>query len=206
MMANMPPEMRARMQASMAKRNETGRSRRGGASANSIPSHTGVPVPLDSALYTSFIRLKTQPGYRMVMSMQTSDPQMAAMAQSIFTPGELVVEGNTRQYTMHYKMPATDVPGTVDDWEIRAVVQNGRAASLITSAAVPRLLKEAEEKAAHDLAELDRMAATVDRSRRRRRAHGRDRRCIHRRIGRIHACASAEDAEKGAGDVFLEVP
>ena len=96
----------------------------------------------------------------MVMTMQTSDPQMAAMAQSIFSPGEMLVEGNTRQYTMHYKMPATDVPGTVDDWEIRAVVQNGRAARLITSAAVPRLLKEAEEKAARDLAELDRMAAT----------------------------------------------
>lgn len=160
MMNNMPPEMRERMQASMAQRNATGRSRRGGASANSIPARAGVPVPLDSALYTSFTRLKSQPGYHMVMSMETSDPQMAAMAQSIFTPGELVVEGNTRQYTMHYKMPATDVPGTVDDWEIRAVVQNGRAASLITSAAVPRLLKESEEKAAHDLAELDRMAAT----------------------------------------------
>ncbi len=160
MMANMPPEMRARMQASMAQRNATGRSRRGGASANSIPVRAGVTVPLDSALYTSFIRLKAQPGYHMVMSMQTSDPRMAQMAQSIFSPGELVVEGNTRQYTMHYKVPATDVPGTVDDWEIRAVVQNGRAARLITSAAVPRLLKESEEKAAHDLAELDRMAAT----------------------------------------------
>jgi len=160
MMANMPPEMRARMQASMAQRNATGRSRRGGASANSIPVRAGVPVPLDSPLYASFTRLKTQPGYHMVMSMQTSDPQMAAMAQSIFSPGELVAEGNTRQYTMHYKMQAMDVPGTVDDWEIRAVVQNGRAARLITSAAVPRLLKESEEKAAHDLAELDRMAAT----------------------------------------------
>ena len=159
MMNNMPPEMQARMQASMAQRNAR-RSAKGGG-ANSIPSHAGVPVPLDSALYTSFTRLKTQPGYHMIMTMQTSDPQMAAMAQSIFSPQEMVVVGNTRQYTMHYKMPATDVPGTVDDWEIRAVVQNGRAARLITSAAVPRLLKEAEEKAAHDLAELDRMAATV---------------------------------------------
>jgi hypothetical protein len=129
MMASMPPEMRERMQASMAQRNAPGRSRRGGGpggSASSIPAHAGVTVPLDSALYTSFMRLKTQPGYRMVMNMQTSDPQMAQMAQSIFSPGELVVEGNTRQYTMHYKMPATDVPGTVDDWEIRSVVQNGR--------------------------------------------------------------------------------
>ncbi len=163
MMANMPPEMRERMQASMAQRNAR-RSARGGGSAgpaNSIPAHAGVIVPLDSALYTSFIRLKTQPGYHMVMTMQTSDPRMAQMAQSIFSPGELVVEGSTRQYTMHYKMPATDVPGTVDDWEIRSVVQNGRGASLITSAAVPRLLKESAEKAAHDLAELDRMAATT---------------------------------------------
>ncbi len=162
MMANMPPEMRERMQASMAQRNarRSGRGGGSGGSANSIPAHAGVTVPLDSALYTSFMRLKTQPGYHMVMSMQTSDPRMAQMAQSIFSPGELVVEGNTRQYTMHYKMQATDVPGTVDDWEIRSVVQNGRGASLITSAAVPRLLKEAAEKAAHDLAELDRMAAT----------------------------------------------
>jgi hypothetical protein len=162
MMANLPPEVRARMQAAMAGRNAAGRSGRGGAagSASSIPPHAGVPVPLDSVLYTSFTRLQAQPGYHMVMTLQTSDPQMAAMAQSIFSPAELVVEGNTRQYTMHYKMPATDVPGTVDDWEIRAVVQNGRAARLITSAAVPRLLKESEEKAAHDLAELDRQAAT----------------------------------------------
>ena len=163
MMASMPPEVRARMQASMAQRNAR-RSGRGGGSAgpaNSIPSHAGVPVPLDSPLYTSFTRLKTQPGYHMVMTMQTTDPRMAAMAQRIFSPQEMLVVGDTRQYTMHYKMPATDVPGTVDDWEIRAVVQNGRAARLITSAAVPRLLKESEEKAAHDLAELDRMAATT---------------------------------------------
>ena len=159
MMANMPPEMRERMQASMAQRNAR-RSGRGGGSANSIPAHAGVTVPLDSPLYTSFTRLKTQPGYHMIMSMHSNDPKMEQMAQSIFSPGELVVEGNTRQYTMHYKMPATDVPGTVDDWEIRSVVQNGRGASLITSAAVPRLLKEAEAKAARDLAELDRMAAT----------------------------------------------
>jgi hypothetical protein len=163
MMNNMPPEMRERMQASMAQRNARRSARGGGSagSASSIPSHGGVPVPMDSALYTSFTRLKTQPGYHMVMTMQISDPKMAAMAQSIFSPQEMIVVGDTRQYTMHYKMPATDVPGTVDDWEIRAVVRNGRAARLITSAAVPRLLKESEEKAAHDLAELDRMAATT---------------------------------------------
>jgi hypothetical protein len=162
MMNSMPPEMRERMQASMAARNaaRSGRGGGSGRSANSIPSHAGVPVPLDSPLYASFMRLKTQPGYRMVMTLHSNDPRMQQAVQSIFTPGELLVVGDTRQYTMHYKMQATDVPGKVDDWEIRAVVQNGRAARLITSAAVPRLLKESEEKAAHDLAELDRMAAT----------------------------------------------
>ena len=109
MMNNMPPEMRERMQASMAQRNAR-RSGRGAGSANSIPSHAGVPVPMDSVLYTSFARLKTQSGYHMVMTMQTNDPKMAAMAQSIFSPQEMLVVGNTRQYTMHYKMPATDVP------------------------------------------------------------------------------------------------
>jgi len=209
MMASMPPEMQARMQASMAQRSAR-RSGRGGGSAsgpaNSIPSHAGVPVPLDSPLYTSFTRLKTQPGYHMVMIMQTSDPKMAAMAQSIFSPQEMLVVGDTRQYTMHYKMPATDVPGTVDDWEIRAVVQNGSAARLITSAAVPRLLKESEERAAHDLAELDRMAATTIA---RAAAEG--------PMGAIGAGMTAagvamahvevsQNAEEGAGYVFLAVP
>ena len=59
MMNNMPPELRERMQVSMAQRNAR-RSGRGAGSANSIPSHAGVPVPMDSALYTSFARLKTQ--------------------------------------------------------------------------------------------------------------------------------------------------
>jgi hypothetical protein len=70
MMNNMPPEMRERMQSSMAQRN-TRRSAKGGGSAgsaNSIPSHGGVPVPMDSALYTSFMRLKTQPGYHITWS------------------------------------------------------------------------------------------------------------------------------------------
>src|ERR1700690_3312753 len=50
MMANMPPEMRERMQASMAQRNAR-RSGAGGGparSATSVPSHAGMPVPLDS--------------------------------------------------------------------------------------------------------------------------------------------------------------
>ena len=84
------------------------------------------------------------------MNMQTNDARFAEMlAQGMFSRSELIVQGDTRQYVMHYKMPATDVPGTVDDWEIRAIVQNGRAASLFTSPAVPRLLKLSEERSAH---------------------------------------------------------
>jgi hypothetical protein len=164
-MQNMPPEMRQRMEAAMAQHG--GRSRSGGGAASpgparSLPGRAGVPVPLDSPLYTSFERLKAQGSYRMVMNMQSNDPRYAQiMAQGTFTPGQLIVQGNTRQFSMHMKIPATDVPGTVDDWEIRAVVQNGQAASLITSPAVPRLLKLSEEKAAQQLAMLDAMAANA---------------------------------------------
>ena len=121
-----------------------------------------MPVPLDSTLYTSFERLKTLPGYRSIMTLETNDPRMKqGMAQAAIKPAELIVQGNTRQYVMHYQMPAMDQPGTVDDWEIRAVVQNGRAARLITSPAVPRLLKFNAEKAAAQLAMLDAMAGNA---------------------------------------------
>jgi hypothetical protein len=140
----------------------------------------------------------------MVMTMQTSDPRMAQLAQNIFSPAELIAQGNTRQYVMHYKMRATDQPGTVDDWEIRAVVQNGRAARLITSPAVPRLLTLSEERAAQQMAELDRMAANAI-------AHA----AANGPMGAIgagmtaaqtaHACGSAQNAEEAEADVFLEV-
>jgi hypothetical protein len=162
MLAQMPPAARARMEAAMARRRGPGG---GGASAGpSVPSSSrpGIPVPLDSPLYTSFMRLQAQSGYRMIMNMQTNDPRLQqAMAQAAFKPAELIVQGDTRQYTMHYQMPAMDRPGTVDDWEIRAVVRNGRAARLFTSPAVPRLLKLNEEKAAQQLAMLDMQAASA---------------------------------------------
>jgi hypothetical protein len=163
-MQSMPPAIRQRMEQAMAQHG--GRNRGGGGASpsagRSLPLRAGVPIPLDSPLYAAFTRLQAQSRYRMVMNMQTNDPRMAQLlAQGMFSPGELTVQGNTRQYVMHYKMPATDQPGTIDDWEIRAVVQNGRAARLITSPAVPRLLKLAEEKAAQQLAELDRMAASA---------------------------------------------
>jgi len=160
-MANLPPAARAQMEAAMAR--HPGPNARGSAPANaatSIPSRPGVPVPLDSPLYTSFLQLKTRPAYRVVMNMVSNDPRVAQMmAQGTLSPGELLVQGNTRQYVMHMKIPATDLPGTIDDWEIRSVVQNGRAARLITSPAVPRYLKMAAEQAALQLAMLDKQAS-----------------------------------------------
>ena len=132
---------RAQTEAAMAQRG--GRKGRGGGApanaARSIPSRPGVPIPLDSPLYTSFMRLKEQASYHVVMNMQSNDPKVAeVMAQGTITPAEFIVQGNTRQYSMHMKIPATDEPGTIEDWEIRAVVQNGQAVRLLTSPAVSR--------------------------------------------------------------------
>jgi len=62
--------------------------------------------------------------------------------------------------SMHMKMPAMDQPGTIDDWEIRAVVKDGRAARLITSPAVPRLLKKSDQMLDMQMAMLEKQAAT----------------------------------------------
>jgi hypothetical protein len=124
-------------------------------------SPTGVPVPDDSPVYNAFKLLEKQPGYHMRMTMETNDPRLAKMAVGGMGPGniEMVVKGNTKQVTMHMGMPATDLPGTIDDWEIRSVAQNGRAARLITSPAVPRYLRLGEEALAMQMAMLDRQAS-----------------------------------------------
>jgi hypothetical protein len=123
----------------------------------------GVPVPEDSPLFAAFKQLEKQPAYRMTMTAVSNDPRMAQMAAMGmgFSPAETVVKGGARQVTMHMKMPAMDQPGTIDDWEIRAVVQNGRGARLITSPAVPRLMRLSEQAAAMQMAMLDRQAGTA---------------------------------------------
>ena len=92
--------------------------------------------------------------------MVTSDPQMAQMmAQMGFAPTETTVAGGTRQVSMRMKMPATDVPGQVDEWEFRAVSRNGRSARLITSPAVPRLLKLSDALLAQQMAQQGQQAS-----------------------------------------------
>jgi hypothetical protein len=73
---------------------------------------------------------------------------------------EKLVQGNTTQVVMHMKMPAMDQPGTMDDWEFRAVAKDGRAARLITSPAVPRLLKRADQMLDMQMAMMEKQAAT----------------------------------------------
>jgi hypothetical protein len=120
----------------------------------------GVPVPLDSPIFQSFRKLEQQSTYRIRMAMITDDPQMAQMmAQMGYGPTETIVAGDTRQVSMHMKMPAIDVPGQMDDWEIRAVSRNGRSARLITSPAVPRILKLDDAMLAQQMAQQNQQAA-----------------------------------------------
>jgi hypothetical protein len=123
----------------------------------------GVPVPEDSALWTAFKQLEKQPGYRMIMIAEPSDPRMAQMMKQGMgmSPTETIVKDGVHQVVMHWKMPAMDQPGTIDDWEIRAVVQNGRGARLITSPAVPRILKFSEQMLMMQLEMLNRQASTA---------------------------------------------
>jgi hypothetical protein len=122
----------------------------------------GVPVSLDSPLYAAFKQLEQQSGYRIRMTMITNDPrfaQMAARGMGMKGPTEIMVRGNTRQVVMHMGIPATDIPNTIDDWEIRGLVQDGKAARLITSPAVPRIIKLSAEKMQMQMAMLEQQAA-----------------------------------------------
>jgi hypothetical protein len=134
-----------------------------GEAARAQTKPAGVPVAEDSPLFNAFRLLASQPAYRMIMIAQPTDPRMAQMAAKGMgmSPTESIVKGGVHQTTMHMKMPAMDLPGTIDDWEIRAVVQNGHGARLITSSAVPRLLKQNEQRLAMQMAMLDKQAATA---------------------------------------------
>jgi len=114
-------------------------------------------------VFNAFRKLQDQPGYRMRMVMESNDPRMAQMAAQGMGFGamEKIVKGNTTQTSMHMKIPAMDVRGVIDDWEIRAVFQNGRGARLITSPAVPRILKYGDQMLAMQMAMMERQSASV---------------------------------------------
>jgi hypothetical protein len=128
----------------------------------SSPLPPGVLVPEDSPIYTAFRKLEQQSTHRERISLESNDPRMAKMAAagSGFAPMEKSVLGpDTRMVVMHMKMPATDVPNTIDDWEIRALVKGGRTARLITSPAVPRIMKLGEQMLQMQMAMYQRQAA-----------------------------------------------
>lgn len=116
----------------------------------------------DSPVYKAFTQLKGQTSYRMTINIESKDPRMAQMAAMGMGMGtiEKLVQGNTTQVVMHMKMPEMDQGGAMDDWEIRAVAKDGRAARLITSPAVPRLLKRGDQMLDMQTAMMEKQAAT----------------------------------------------
>lgn len=123
-------------------------------------AQAGVPVPDDSPLYNSFRALQKLPGYKMHMEMQVNDPRMQQMMASGMGMGaiEKTVKGDTSQVTMHMKVPAFDIQGQVDDWEIKAVAQNGKAARMFSSPAIPRLIKKNRQMLEMQLAMMEKQA------------------------------------------------
>ncbi len=129
--------------------------------ASSQTKPAGEPVPEDSVLFNSFKLLEKEPAYRIKMTMESNDARMAqAQAHGLgISPAETIVKGGVHQATMHMKMPAFDQPGAVDDWEIRAVVQNGRGARLISSPAAERLMRHNQQMLDMEFAMMERQAA-----------------------------------------------
>jgi hypothetical protein len=124
-------------------------------------AQSGTPIPEDSPVYKAFTLLKSQPSYHTTMNLKSNDPNMARMAAMGmgFIPIERIQQGDTSLVVMHMKFPAMDVPGTVDDWEIRAVARNGRAARMFSSPAIPRLKKMQEQAYAMQMAMLEKQSS-----------------------------------------------
>ena len=123
-------------------------------------SQGAAPSTSDNPVYTAFQQLEKAPAYHVRLTLQSNDPQMAQAAAMGLGFGAIdkVVKGGTSQVIMHMKMPAMDVPGQVDDWEIRAVARNGKAARMFSSPAIPRLKKLQEENFTMQMAMLDKEA------------------------------------------------
>jgi hypothetical protein len=133
-----------------------------GCFTNLALAQAGVPVPEDSPVFNAFRLLEKQSGYRMRMNMEISDPQMARIAQSMgMSALEKIVKGDTQQASMHWKMPAMDARGAVDDWEIKAVFRNGHGARLISTPAEARILKSQDQMIAMQMMMAERQSAMV---------------------------------------------
>jgi len=128
---------------------------RGDEGAQAHPS--GVPVPADSPLFEAFRRLESQSVYHQRMTLTVNDPQMEQiMTQMGFGPAETIAAGDTKQVSLHFKMP---VLGNVEDFELRSVSRNGRVAKKWSSPASGRILKAQDASIAKQLAQYEEQSA-----------------------------------------------
>ncbi len=139
----------------------SGRGKRPARGADaSRPPPPGVPIPMDSTPMKAFQLLEQHPVYHMRMALTMSDPQMTQMlAQMGIAPMETTVSGGVKQVIMRMKMPASDLPGQMDDWEFRSVSKDGRAARLISSSGQERFLARTDAHLDKEMVEVEKMAA-----------------------------------------------
>jgi len=120
-------------------------------------SAQGIPIPADSPIFQSFGLLGKQTVYHQKMTITAADPQLQQMMMQMgFGPAETITAGDTKQVSMHMMMP---INGHPEDFEIRAVLANGRVAKKWVTPASTRILAEADAKLAKDLAEQEVSAA-----------------------------------------------
>jgi hypothetical protein len=113
----------------------------------------GVPIPPDSPIFESFRKLGQQSVYHQKMTITATDPRISdVMAQMGFAPAETITAGDTKQVSMHLKMPAL---GQVEDFELRSVSRNGRLAKKWSSPGSARILKEQDASIATQLAQAE---------------------------------------------------
>jgi hypothetical protein len=69
------------------------------------------------------------------------------------------VKPDTQYITFHMSIPAIDLPGKSDDWEVRSVIKGKRMARKLDTPAEPRILALQEAAAAQQMAKVDMYAA-----------------------------------------------
>ncbi|HLJ47376.1 MAG TPA: hypothetical protein VKU01_15270 [Bryobacteraceae bacterium] len=117
----------------------------------------GVPVPADSPLFDAFRKLQQQTVFHQRFTVTTNDPQMAEiMTKMGFGPAETITAGDTKQVSMHFKMP---VLGQVEDFELRTVSRGNRRAKRWISPASARILKEQDASITKQLIQAEEQAA-----------------------------------------------
>jgi len=122
----------------------------------------GVPVPADSPILAAFQRLESAKAYRVRMEMSTTDSRarqaMQQMGMDHFD--KAVVSPDTQSISFHMTIPAVDLPGKSDDWEVRSVVKGKRMARKFDTPSKARILAMQEASMAKQMAQAD-MYATM---------------------------------------------